>query len=226
MDISAVKKTIFRELKQRIVGKSQYGNIEWKNADFEWYGKIHDANFLVHQDFMKYFLNKKKDIKTVIEVGCGAGVYAIKHKDLFNEIDYTGLDIAKEAIEYCKNNSDFNFICGDLIKMEITQKYDLVYSHAVIDHVYDIDAFLSKLILMCKKYAYINAYRGYFPNLKKHKMTWRDDDACYYNDLSINQIKEALLKNGLKEDEFIIRPQEDNLEVKQTVIEITKKYIE
>lgn len=225
LDISAIKKTIFRELKQRIIGKSQYGNIEWKNANFEWYSKIHDANFLVHQNFMKYFLDRKKDVKTVIEVGCGAGVYAIRYKDLFNDLHYTGLDISKEAIEYCKKNSDFNFICDDLIKMEITQKYDLVYSHAVIDHVYDVDAFISKLILMCKKYAYINAYRGYFPNLDKHQMTWRDDDGCYYNDLSVNQVKEILLKNGLKEDEFIIRPQEDGLGVKQTVIEITRLYI-
>ena len=224
LDISAIKKTIFRELKQRVIGKSQYGNIEWKSADFEWYNKIHDGNFLLHQDFMKYVLKRKKEIKTVIEVGCGAGVYAIRHKDLFNEFDYTGLDISKEAIEYCKKNSDFNFICGDLIKMKITQKYDLVYSHAVVDHVYDIDVFISKLISMCKKYAYINAYRGYFPNLDKHKMSWRDDDGCYYNDISTIQVRETLLKNGLKEDEFIIRPQENGLGVVQTVIEVTRKH--
>lgn len=223
MDISAIKKTIFRKLKQKIIGKSQYGNIEWENADFKWYSNIHDANFLIHQDFTKYFLDKKNDIKTVIEVGCGAGVYAIRDKDLFSNLDYTGLDISKEAIEYCKKNSNFNFICNDLIKMEITQKYDFVYSHAVIDHVYDIDTFLSKLVLMCKKYAYINAYRGYFPNLNKHKMNWRDDDGCYYNDLSVNQIRETLLKNGLKEDEFIIRSQDDGDE-EELVIEITKKY--
>ena len=138
MDIFAISKTIRRRLKEKINGKSRYGNVEWKNANFEWYSKIHDGNFLLHQDFMRY-LKEKRDIKTVLEAGCGAGGYAIRHKDLFNGLSYTGLDISKEDVEYCKKNSDFNFICGDLIKMEITKKYDLVYSHAVVDHVYDID---------------------------------------------------------------------------------------
>ena len=221
MDIYAISKTVRRRLKEKIRGKTRYGNVEWKNANFKWYSKIHDDNFLLHQDFMRY-LKGKKDIKTVLEAGCGAGVYAIRHKDLFNGLSYTGLDISNEAIEYCKKN--FNFICGDLIKMEITEKYDLVYSHAVVDHVYDIDTFISKLCSLCKKYAYINAYRGYFPNLKNHKMTWRDDDGCYYNDVSTVQIREVLIKNGLKEDEFVIRSQENGLGITQTVIEITRKY--
>jgi len=55
-------------------------------------------------------------------------------------------------------------------------------------------------------------------------MTWRDDDGCYYNDVSADQVREVLLKNGLKEDEFVIRPQENGLGITQTVIEITRKY--
>ncbi len=83
---------------------------------------------------------------------------------------YTGTDISKDAIEFCKKNSSFNFIQGDFIKMELPQKYDLIYSHAVVDHVYDIDAFIEKIVKNCLKYAYINSYRGYFPELLKHKM--------------------------------------------------------
>ena len=223
LDISAIRKTILRELKQRVVGKSAYGNVEWQNANFEWYLKIHDGNYLLHQDFVRY-LKEKKDVKSVLEIGCGAGVYPIKYKELFRDIDYTALDISKEAIEYCKKHSDFNFICGDFVKMEITEKYDLVYSHAVIDHVYNIDAFISKICSTCNKYAYINAYRGYFPDLKKHKMNWRDDDGCYYNDISVIRVRDTLLKNNLREDEFLIRPQENGSGVVQTVIEITKKH--
>jgi SAM-dependent methyltransferase len=223
LDISAISKTVRRRLKEKIKGKSQYGNIEWKNANFEWYNKIHDGNFLLHENFVKY-LKEKNDVKTVLEVGCGAGIYAIKNRELFNGLSYTGLDISKEAIEHCKKNSNFNFICADLIKMDIIEKYDLVYSHAVVDHVYDIDTFISKLCSLCRKYAYINAYRGYFPELKKHRMTWRDDDSCYYNDISPIQISEVLLKNDLKEDEFVIRPQESGFGYIQTVIEIARKH--
>ena len=142
-------------------------------------------------------------------------------------MQYTGMDISQTAIDHCKKNSEFKFICGDFIKMDIVERYDLVYSHAVVDHVYDIDAFISKIAKITKKYAYINSYRGYFPDMKKHKMTWDGHNGCYFNDLSIQQTKENLLKSGLSEDEFVIRSQESGQQGKnvnvQTVIEITKK---
>lgn len=106
--------------------------------------------------------------------------------------------------------------------MRLENKFDLVYSHAVIDHVYDIDAFMTKILDTCTKFAYINSYRGYFPQLDAHKSTWRDDVACHFNDISIKQIKKILIKNGLEEKNFIIRPQENGTGVIQTVIEITK----
>jgi SAM-dependent methyltransferase len=223
LDIPAISRTVRRRFKERILGKSKYGNIQWKKADSEWYSQIHDGNKPIHQDFIRY-LKEKKDIQTVLEIGCGTGVYPIKYRELFENLKYTGLDISKENIDFCKQHSDFNFICGDFIKMDLMEKYDLVYSHAVVDHVYDIDVFISKICSATKKYAYINAYRGYFPDLKKHRMTWRDDDGCYYNDVSVLHLKETLLRNNLKEDEFVIRPQENTKENIQTVVEITRKH--
>ena len=114
---------------------------------------------------------------------------------MFEGINYTGIDISEDAIAYCKKNSNLNFICDDFIKMRLENKFDLVYSHAVIDHVYDIDAFVTKILDTCTKFAYINSYRGYFPQLDAHKSTWRDDVACHFNDISIKQIKKILIKN-------------------------------
>lgn len=223
VDTKAITKTVITELKRRFLGKSQYGNKEWHKADDKWYKEIHASNYLLHENFMQY-LRKKNDIQSILEIGCGTGVYPIQHSELFKKITYTGLDISQEAIDYCKKNSNFNFICGDFLKMEMPEKYDLVYSHAVIDHVYDIDKFISDIVQTCKKYAYINSYRGYFPQLKKHEMRWKDDDGCYYNDISVIQASEALINTGLKEGEFLIRPQDNGKGIIQTVIEITKKY--
>ena len=106
-------------------------------------------------------------------------------------------------------------------------KFDLVFSHAVIDHVYDINQFVSKIIDATEKYAYINSYRGYFPKLKNHKMKWDGHDACYFNDISISEIKNLLLQKGLEESEFLIRSQKsgqkDQNVDNQLVVEITKK---
>lgn len=227
MSEPAQKKSFFERVRIKVekkFGKSPYGKIWAKNS--EWYDEIHKSNPLLHEDFVRY-LKGKKDVKTVLEIGCGAGIYPIQMKELFAGKQYTGIDISETAIEYCKKNSEFEFICGDFIKTDITKKYDLVYSHAVVDHVYDIDVFISKIVKISKKYAYINSYRGYFPDLKKHKMTWDGHDGCYYNDLSIPQTRENLLKNGLTEGEFVIRSQESGQQEKnvnlQTVVEITKK---
>ena len=38
-------------------------------------------------------------------------------------------------------------------------------------------------------------------------MEWKESDKCYYNDISIPQIRKVLLGNGLTEKEFVIRSQ-------------------
>ncbi len=213
------------KLKVKILGKGSYGNKSWEKADHAWYQSIHDGNHLLHEDFVKY-LDSKKDIENVLEIGCGTGVYPIKNQNLFQNKKYTGIDISKENIDYCKQNSKLEFLCGDFIKMDLEKKYDLVFTHAVIDHVYDIEAFLSKIVVATKKYAYINAYRGYFPKLKKHQLNWNELDHCCYNNISISQLKTDLMNYGLKENEIIIRSQESGStgtnEAIQTVIEIKK----
>lgn len=208
----------------RKFGKSQYGK-RWPEKTPEWYKKIHDANFLVHADF-KDFLLSKKDIKNVLEIGCGKGVYPIFNHDLFDGMKYTGIDISDSAIDYCKQNSSFEFFCGDFIKMDFTKKFDLVFSHAVIDHVYDIESFLRKIIEISNKYVYVNAYRGYFPNLANHKMKFDGYEGCYFNDLSVKKLNELLLNLGYDKNQFSISPQksgqkEKNLDI-QTLILINK----
>lgn len=219
-------------IKKRIkdIKKTEYGE-GWQKVDLEFYNRIYNYRPLLHQDFIKY-LKSKNNIKTVLEVGCGAGTYPIEFKDLFEDKKYVGIDIGKPSIEYCKKHSSFKFICGDLINLDCNSKFDLVFSHAVIDHVYDIDKFLDKILSCTKKFAYISAYRGYFPNLKEHKMTWSNEKGCYYNDLSVEQLKNFLKSKGVYENEYKIRKQADGTELNQkhsigldgyeTVIEINK----
>ena len=225
-DFVAISTNLKNRFKVKLLGKGSYGNEVWRKADHKWYQSIHDSNYLLHEDFVKY-INSKNDIKSALEIGCGTGVYPIKNNELFQNMTYTGIDISKENIDYCKQNSKLEFSCGDFIKMKLAQKYDLVFTHAVIDHVYDIESFLSKIIDATTKYAYINAYRGYFPNLKKHQLNWNEEDHCCYNNISTIQLKEDLITNGLKENEFVIRSQKSGSagtnEAIQTVIEIHKK---
>ncbi len=223
---------MFKSVKNKIMNTGVFGNKSygrtWQERDgpeqSAWYDKMHNSHEIQHQDFINYLKSKK--IKQILEIGCGTGVYPIKLKELFSDIEYTGTDISETAIKQCKQNSSFEFIAGDFLKLNFTKKFDLVFSHAVIDHVYDMDAFVSKIVELTKKFAYITAYRGYFPELKKHKMNWNNDDGSYYNDFSIIQIKEKFNEIGLEDSEFSIRSlkvddQNDALDY-QTIIEIHK----
>ena len=77
---------------------------------------------------MEYFSKIKLDIKTVLEVGCGTGVYPIREKEMFKGLEYIGIDFSSANIEYCKDHSEFNFLVGDFIKMNVNKKNDLVFS--------------------------------------------------------------------------------------------------
>ena len=202
-----------QDMKLKILGKSEYGKY-WQKVDSDWYDKIYEPNQQLHETFKRFLLVNKSTIQTVIEVGCGSGIYPIKYKELFSGLNYTGIDISKPAIEHCKKNSTFEFLCGDILKMILNKRFDLVFSHSVIDHIYDIDGFIQKLIELSNQHIYIHSYRGFFPNIPEHKMNWKENTTCYINDLSLPKIKKSLLKCGIKTDEFSIL---DN-----KIIQITK----
>ena len=108
--------------------------------------------------------------------------------------------------------------------MNFNKKFDLIFSFDVIDHVYDIDLFISKIVDMTKKYAYVNSYRGYFPDLENHKSEWRDSDGINYSNISVKQIQKALLNKGLSLNEFSVTglAKDENKNHLQTVIKIDK----
>ena len=80
-----------------------------------------------------------------------------------------------------------------------------MFSHAVIDHVSDIDNFLTKAINLSNRYVYISAYRGFFPGIEHHMMNYDNKDGCYYNDVSVKQVERLMEKLGKSDEEYLIR---------------------
>jgi len=204
--------------------KTKYGDY-WKNKSNDWYHDNFNKIPLLSSRFVEY-LNKHKDWKTVLEIGCGSGIYPIEFPELFRNKEYTGIDLSERGINYARTHSHFKFIYGDFLKMNTEQKFDLVFSHSAIDHIYDIELFLTKIVLVCKKYAYISAYNGYHPKLKKHEMTYRLERSNYLNRLSPTEIEKTLFNTGLSSKNFLIHPVEINYKVSNikhsTIIEIKK----
>ena len=224
---------MFEKIKNKIknsgiIGKEKYGKVwqeKFGDEQVQWYEKMHNSCLKMHDDFYKFLV--KKSPTTVLEVGCGAGYYPRNLKDYFHGMQYTGTDISETAIEFCKSKSPFNFICTDFLKNNLNKKFDLVFSHALIDHVYDIDLFIEKIIETSNRFAYITAYRGYFPDLERHVMRRNNLEGSYYNDISIKQMSKKLAEMGLQEQEYSFSSikvadegRDDDL---QTIIKIEKK---
>jgi len=71
--------------------------------------------------------------KTILDVGCACGGLYNALKDSYN-IKYTGIDIVNESITIAKSRyPESNFVCADISKTQIQEKFDLVFSLSCID---------------------------------------------------------------------------------------------
>ncbi|MCE5190499.1 MAG: hypothetical protein LLG08_01800, partial [Actinomycetia bacterium] len=76
------------------------------------------------------------------------------------------------------------------------EKYDLVFSHAVVDHVYDIEAFVAACAGQSRGWLYLTSYRGWFPTLRDHVYAWDDWTTAFYNSLAPAQLLVQLHQLG------------------------------
>ena len=181
------------EIKNKfIVNKTQEYGSWWQEQNYDFYDEIYNITPEIHEKFLKW-LNDKK-LEKILEIGCGDGRYG---RNVFKNYKYFGIDINKNVImENNKNdkNKDHFYRAGDFIKDKFydDKKYDLVFNLSVIDHVYDVQEFIKKCVSVSKKYVWISAYMGYFPQLKSHQHEWSEQYKCYHNKLSVDQLKKQL----------------------------------
>lgn len=169
-----------------------YGNY-WQNKDKEFYEAIYYETPKIHEYFQEWY-SRQGDINTILDVGCGAGIYG---RRVFKDKSYHGVDISGKAIALAQSkdrNKNHSYRICDFIadKYYNDAHYDLVFSLSVIDHVYNPDEFIKKCVKLSKRHAWIAAYWGYFPKLKLHKMEWHPEITCYQNKLSVSHLQNLL----------------------------------
>jgi SAM-dependent methyltransferase len=184
------------------VKPANYG--EWWNRntkDDAWYREIHDARESIHAAFAAWVDERDRTdqpIRSVLEIGCGRGV---RYPALVADRRYVGYDISIKEIEWCRANRPnprHAYVAGDFIADGIDERFDLVFAHALIDHVYDIDAFLHAVVNATDRWVYLTAYRGWFPDLTDHRYSWSEQDTCFYNDLSPARVQALLTALGCR----------------------------
>jgi hypothetical protein len=202
---------------------------QWWNGNehgLEWYQQIHAVRTKVHDGFVAWFEaeHARTPFRSVMEVGCGR---AYPYAEFFAHLPYTGVDISSKEIDWCRQHyrgGQHRFWCGDVLLEAPDHRADLVFSHAVIDHVWDINRFLARLVALADRAVYVTAFRGWFPDLATHRYQWLDGYDCYNNDVSVPETRRVLEGLGCRRFE-VFPAQVDNAADKidrETVIVVHK----
>lgn len=92
--------------------------------------------------------NLQKEIKTICEVGCGAGeILNELSKKLPKNVSYYGYEISPQAYDMAveRGNNHISFFLKDLLEESQSVQFDLAMSIDVFEHVEDDFGFVRKL---------------------------------------------------------------------------------
>jgi len=128
----------------------------------EWfYNSVWRDPFFVDMFFGKIIKNIEFTIESyckegklnILEVCCGPGHVSLEIGRMGHEV--TGVDISKECIriaqetacedEYIKTHKNINYVCEDIFKYDVSNKYDLIIFCNSLHHFGELDILLKKI---------------------------------------------------------------------------------
>lgn len=134
----------------------------------------------------------KYEARSVLDIGCGFG---IKLKDIILPVcsNIVGID-TKYSIDYCRREHDFGRWLEDNIEnpgLNLDEKFDLIISSDVIEHLADPDKMLKYIIKNSHKKTHIiistperdliSGGNSFGPPLNKtHVREWNKTEICNY----------------------------------------------
>lgn len=116
--------------------------------------------------FIKEF--KGKNIKKILDVGCGSGLNTKTLKDSGFEV--MGVDVSENAtFEAKRKYPEIEFSVARIEKLPFPDKtFDAIYCAEVIEHIYDTEVAIKELNRVLKKDGYLflsTPYHGFLKNL-------------------------------------------------------------
>jgi 2-polyprenyl-3-methyl-5-hydroxy-6-metoxy-1,4-benzoquinol methylase len=92
-------------------------------------------------DLVSKVMKDKKEVKNILDVGCGYGLLSKELKKTFPKLDFYGIEHAKEASRSSQKILkllQYNIEDIALIKRKLkTQKFDIIIFSDVLEHLYD-----------------------------------------------------------------------------------------
>jgi len=155
---------------------------------------------LSHEIATRYLCASKKSTLKMLDVGCGKGFQSLAFSEYFDVSALDGSKAAEELFQYHGKQIDFK--CVDLENDSYgfsDNKFDIIFSKSVIEHVINTDHFLKELYRMLKpkgklvlmtpawETQYINFFDDY-----THKRPFTRYGLCAA--LEVNEFKVAFVK--------------------------------
>jgi SAM-dependent methyltransferase len=119
----------------------------------------------------------------VLEVGCGTGNTLRVLEEVFGPAAVTGMDLFEEGLQYARQRTTCQLVCGDVCQPPFSKKFDVVCLFDVIEHLPDDLAILRGVnrllvrngILFLTVPAHTSLW-SYFDELADHKRRYESGE--------------------------------------------------
>jgi SAM-dependent methyltransferase len=93
-------------------------------------------------------ISKEQSLGNILDVGCACGGLGAALCERFNVKSYMGIDINRDAIEWAKKNAILpipsRFIAGDILDVDLIEKYETVISLSCADWNIETDKIIKR----------------------------------------------------------------------------------
>ncbi|EKD55811.1 MAG: hypothetical protein ACD_59C00032G0006 [uncultured bacterium] len=170
-------------------------------ADTKIYDQLQESDWYYESDKDEFFhaidtIIKLKDIKSVLDVGCGEGLFL---KKLLSSYEVAGMEISEKSIE--------KLIRNNIETKTIGKKFDFVTAFQVLEHISDPKVFIENILskLNCGGYLFISV-----PNpdsvFVKETMAFLDYPPHHITRWSKDTFDYIAQKYGLEIKEYYLEP--------------------
>jgi 2-polyprenyl-3-methyl-5-hydroxy-6-metoxy-1,4-benzoquinol methylase len=114
-------------------------------------------------------LLRGKEFSTVLDVGCGNGVNMRFFLDRLPGIGrMNGCDVSEVALQSARKRCpEATLHCLDIQKQAIDERFDLVYSSDVLEHLEDDGAAIGNMFMMASRFLLVSTLQGRMRNFEK-----------------------------------------------------------
>ena len=165
---------------ERLIDKNINTNTYW-NREYD--RRIIRGNFKIQRKLMnkvKTTLLEDKDVKTVLDVGCGVGIFVKELK--LKKLKARGIDHSKSSIRYAKRAyGKENFAIANVSSVKLKENsVDAITSLEVLEHLDEPMEVLQKLIKAARYMVIVTVPNGNAIKSKEHIWSFTEKD---FNDL-------------------------------------------